>query len=132
VTILMVCSNLIVTLYVYVMERCWIKTWFRENHSKTHLRKVYRMSIKWEKITGFYLLRAPKRTSRTDRVVLSVINMNLISIPLVLFVAYLYSADYVSEDFRNWTVALVNARDILSLALLMAVVRMDLFSSRGK
>lgn len=60
-TVLMMISLTVVAIYAYVMRRLWIKSWFREAHSNTFLKKLKSEASKIERITGFYLLRAEKR-----------------------------------------------------------------------
>lgn len=131
-TVLMMISLTVVAIYAYVMRRLWIKSWFREVHSNTFLKKLKSEASKIERITGFYLLRAEKRKRKQDRLALYIIHADLVSIPLFAGIACLYAFDCISEDVRNLVFAVLAGKDLLALLLQLIIMKFSPAGNRKK
>ena len=131
-TVLMMLSMVVVAVFVYAMQRLWIKSWFREAHSNTYLKKLSAVSPKAERVTGFYLLRAEKRKGKYDRLILWIIHTDLVAIPLFAVVACLYAFDCISEDVRNLVFAVLAGKDLLALLLQLIIMKCSSIGNQKK
>lgn len=106
------------TLYLHYLQRAYLISCLREQHSLSFIKKLKKDSTRIEWFTGIYLLKGGKLKEPWLKPVLFTINTNLFSIGIVLLLGIFAFLSVISDLVLQKIYVILLFKDIIVLLVL--------------